>query len=198
MYHKKRIKKIIAVFILSYIMFSLTSCIPVKVSNVDKYLITDGFISHFSIFPKQNEFTGEIIEYHYYDYQVMDGDEIYLEIHYDIEAFEKEIERLSEVVYYSTKWKYENAIKVDDSVLFNYYTFVSIYNHSGRYEYACVDFEQQTIIYIFLNEISLGRISIDEKYIPKTYYITDSTYSDDNIDPYCYNMYEDNVETWYE
>lgn len=193
-----RIKKAILLVILSCIVFSLTSCIPIKVNSSDKYLITDGFISHFAIFPKQNEFTGDVVEYHYYDYQMLDGDEIYLEMRYDNAAFEQELERLSEVVYYSTKQKYENAIKVDNSVLFNYYTFVSIYSFRGRYEYASVDFEEHTIVYIMLDEMSFDRISIDKKYLPKNYYITDLNYLDDNNDPYCFDMYEKEVESWYE
>lgn len=189
--------KAIALLATISIVMSLSSCITIRITNPDKYLETDGFISYFSIFPNKAEIKGDIIDYHYFDYQLKDGDEIYLEVTYTRDSFDEEILRLEAVKYFSEKFKYENAVKKDDCILFNYITYISIYNYNGRYEYACVDPNSYRIVYITLDEMSLERISFDEMYLPKTYYIHDLNYADDNIDPYYFDMYEENVECWY-
>lgn len=165
---------------------------------MDKYQKTDGRVSYFDIYPEKSAINGEVIEYHYFDYQLIDGDEIYLEIQYTEENFKKEIERLENVTYTSELLKYHNAIKKDDCVLFNYLTYVTRYNDKGQYEYACVDSENYKIVYITLNSITLGRISFDKAYLPKTYYIVTTDWSqEDNIDPYYFDMYDEDTVNWY-
>lgn len=197
-------KKIIFCILLVFCCTCLFSCLsilfpPIKNTDMDKYLETDGLISHFAIFPQKEDISGEIIDYHNYNYQLDDGDEIYLEVIYTQEAFETEISRLEKVKYYSNKFHYENEIKKDDCVLFNYLTYVSTYNNgNGKYEYACVIPSECRIVYITIKEMSLERISFNSKYLPKTYYIHDLNYSDDNIDPYSFDMYEENIDVWYQ
>ena len=142
-----------------------------KVTSMDKYLWTDGFVSHFSIFPKKSDINGDVVDYHYVDYHLRGGTEIYLEILYSPENFKEEISRLENVRYINSN--YEHTIIKDNKNLFNFITYISTYNYDGydkQYEYACVDYDELRITYIVLRDMKIEDISFDSIYPPFSYY----------------------------
>ena len=58
----------------------------VKITDIDKYLKTNGFLSEFSIFPESLDGITGVNEYHYYDGGNSTGQEIFLEIVYSPEV----------------------------------------------------------------------------------------------------------------
>ena len=193
---KKIITALLCAFFISILVLSIItvvlSLVTFKVTSMDKYLWTDGFVSDFCIFPKQSEINGEIIDYHYIDYHLRGGSEIYLEIVYSNEDFEAEVDRLENTIYKGTKFNFENTIRKDEGTLFNFTTYISTYNYDGKYEYACVDNEEQRITYVMIRYMTIEKISFDHKYLPKAYYINDANYAhytDYNTDPYFFDIY---------
>lgn len=186
--------KIFAIFFVAFLSLAgFLAGIPthIEINDMDRYLETDGHLSNFCIFPVKDEITGEVIEYHYRaERNVWDGwfeDEVYLEVVYSEENFAAEIERFKSIVFEAETTEPLYIIE-DDAYLFNYTTYISVYNFRGRYEYACVDPTDFRIVYITLDWVPAERITFDNKYLPKTYYENEGAFEYD-IDPHCYNVY---------
>lgn len=159
--------------------------IQIEIDDMDKYLKTDGRVTDFCIFPAKDEIAGEVIDYHYRT-NLFGSHEIYLEVVYSEESFENEIKRLDNLTYAV----YENtfSLKKDNANLFNYTTYISVYNYHGLYEYVCIDEIDFRIVYITLEYVPADRIAFNNKYLPKTYYENEDAYGQD-IDPYYYYIY---------
>ena len=66
--------------------------------------------------------------------------------------------------------KTKKIVKDDEKCLFNYFTYVSIYDtDKDVYEYACIDFEKFEITYIYLGYLSLDYVMINYDFLPKKY-----------------------------
>ena len=153
----------------------------VKITDIDKYLKTDGFLSEFSIFPESLDGLTGVNEYHYYDGGTGTGQEIFLEIVYSPEEFEEEIQRIE-----STACEKSGKSVKYDAKLFGFKTYISIYNYgvSEQYEYACVDEENKKIVYVYLEWRNIENIGFDQRYLPLEYA---SSYG--NQDGLSFNMY---------
>jgi hypothetical protein len=143
------------------------------------------------VFPEKDEINGEIIDFHYKTHLVGGRPEIYLEVVYDEKNFNAEIDRLENISFTRSNGD-KKTIKKDESYLFNYTTYIVVYNESGIYEYACVDPTDYRIVYICIRYRLIEEITFDHKYLPKTYYWTEETYNDpdhEKPDPYYFNYY---------
>ena len=168
--------------------YFITAFIPCNKTNMDRYLYTDGYISPFAIFPEKNEINGEIIDYHDF-YYLVGGHEIYLEVVYSESDYKAEIQRLEKVSYICRDGT-KNTIEKDNANLFNFTTYISVYNNIGMFEYACINPEEYRIVYITLKDRSPDIISFDEKYLPKNY---DIMYNDRRAVPYYMYIYYNDI-----
>ena len=163
--------------------------IETKINDIDKYLKTNGFVSKFSIFPDSVEDLDGVEQYHYYDGLLANGEEIFLEIVYSSEDFKEERKRIeSTVSLYSGK-----SVKFDNKKLFNFKTYVSIYNDQGKYEYACLDEESSRIVYISLRRRNVESVGFDPQFLPLEY-----CYLYESEDTLKFNMYEKHEDVWLE
>ena len=215
----KAIKKILTTIIIVFysviiILITITMILgftPTKINDTDKYLKTDGSVSRFEIFPKSLDSVDNIIDYHYYDYHLKDGHVVYLEAEYSEENFEKELLRLESKTYETPVFEAFDGsdllpAKKDESVLFNYTTYVIKYNLSVEYEYACVDYDNRRIAYVYFEDITVERMGIDEKYLPKNYYVKIhkknyfQSYAEYSNDPYVFTIHSSSRDkiNWYE
>ena len=161
-----------------FVLFCCFAFIPLKVDDVNKYLETDGLKSPLAIFPASIDGTGEVLEYHYYDYRLKGGSEIILSMQYDNDSFIEEVNRL-EHVECDVFGKINSVVKDADKKLFNYCTYIAEYRPMFcQFEYACVDYEKQTIHYIRLDHISLEHLSIEQSLLPKFYFDDSEIYSE--------------------
>ena len=159
---------VLAIYLIGFVF-------SIKITDPNKYLQTDGKFSEFILFPKSLE-GYDVVAYHYYDYQLKDGRELSLTVRFDEVSFERELTRLDSVTYtFARIDKAPKSVKKDeDSILFNQYTYVSIYNHEyAEYEYASVDFEAKEITFIYICGMSLERTIIDHTKLPKIYFSDD-------------------------
>lgn len=158
----------------------------IKIDNTDKYLKTDGFLSEFILFPETLEKIDEIVDYHYIDYQLRDGQEVVLIAKYSESSYYEEIDRL-ENIYFDVENSYSGPkyiMKDFENVLFNKPTYVTIYIPGRTYEYACIDDSTYTISYLFIEFMSKERVSVSSEFLPKIYTDDNELYS-----RYCYDIY---------
>lgn len=117
--------------------------------------------------------------------------EVYLECIYDVDTFNEEIDRLSEINYqWSTHSK--NSIYVED--LFSLPAYVISYNYDSLFCYALLDYTNNKIIYIAFHDIkTIDNVVFDKSYVPYKD-INDSSFPKELIHPTekCYDMY-----AWY-
>ena len=144
---KKTIILVISIILVIGLMLIIANeFIPKKTYDKEDYLKIDhAGLPEFIIFPKSID-TIQFCDYHHYDYGLLDGIEVYLEITFTDGDFEKEIERLEKIQYHSEKFGFTDEIRFDDSDLFNLPTYYTVYNSRGTYEYACVDKNNRKII----------------------------------------------------
>ena len=161
---------IIIIFVIGFTLIIANEFVPKKTFNKEDYLKLDhAGLPEFIIFPEAID-TMEVCDYHHYDYGLLDGIEVYLEITFTDGDYEKEIERLEKIQYNSEKLGFADNIRFDDSNLFNLPTYYTVYNSRGTYEYACVDKNNRKIIYIVLYNMSPKRVSLSEELLPKDYF----------------------------
>lgn len=172
--------------LISLIVFFIYHCfIPIKENDINQYLETDGRKSSYVFFPDSIDSNYEVIEYHYYDYRLINGSEIILSLKYDDASFEDEFDRLSLLKFHFFEEDSPHALAIDENKeLFNYYTFVAEYQpKSKQFEYACFDFDNKIVHYIRLDYIDIEYISIAPSLLPKYYF-------DDSLSKYEYNIYQ--------
>ena len=177
-----------------YVFCSDTPC---EYDTYDKAFWREATLSNAYVFPEKDEINGEIIDFHYKSFLASSEPEIYLEVVYTEENFNAEIERLENISYVDREGK-NHTITKDESYLFNYTTYIAVYNSSYTYEYACVDPTNYRIVYICIRYRYVEEITFDHKYLPKTYYYSkDMDLDSENPDPYHFYLYgstkEDNM-----
>ena len=144
---------------------------PIKETNLNKYLQTDGNISEFVMFPNLQENKGNILEYYYCNNGLKSGDELVLKVKYQEIDFENEVLRISNCKTVSNIVGTKEVVKDADNILFNSLTFVAVYEpERHNYEYAIVDFGEREIVYVVLYKISIEYINLDSMYLPKAYF----------------------------
>lgn len=210
----ERVHKKHNIFLFMLIPFSmvLSSCQLYKNIN-EKYVMTDMDLylnkcgqhpSVDNIFPKKEDIQ-QVNRYSYIDYEPIisfEKDspsyvEIILDVTYDQIGFNKELDRfknydnLSFLGIHHIPRKY----KVDlNKELFNYETYVAKYNPcENRYTYACVDYDNLKIIYIYIWSITLKDVSFDHSLLPKN---LEANLKEETRDPYFYVMYEYRYDSW--
>lgn len=144
-----------------------------KVGENYHKLETNGIYSPLIVFPLNDV---EALSQKYY-YQIKDEIfsgtcQIYLENQYTQEQYALEIERLKNL-----KLSYldqTNNIYLDKE---NYcdVTYVAMANWTDRFEYAITLEEQNTIIYVYLQNMDQKNIDIDPKYLPQYFHDNNTT-----------------------
>ena len=195
---KKKLTKIGIVIMSSFILMVISfialfiyfSVVPVKVNDINKYLETDGLKSSYVFFPESIDDDYDVIEYHYYDYRLINGSEIILSIKYDDVLFVEEFDRLNSLKHSVNDHEPKALVKDENKKLFNYYTFVAEYQPQYKqFEYACFDFDNKIVHYIRLDYIDIEYIGIDHSLLPKFYLDNDEFYSQ-----YYFNIYSGKLE----
>lgn len=186
------ILKGISILIISVFIFFILATIfaftyVIRITDTSKYLKTDGKLSEFILFPQTLENIDEIVEYHYIDYQLRDGQEVVLIAKYNQTSYYEEIQRIEKLCYQSSKFKSDTKyiMKDFDNVLFNKPTYVTTYIPDRTYEYACIDDSTFTISYFFIEFMSKERVSVKSEFLPKIYTDDNELYSQ-----YCYDVYK--------
>ena|GEM_PF-5763951 len=164
-----------------------------QVTDINKYLQTDGVKSLYYVFPAEITPAMQVNEYHYYDYRLKDGCEIILDATYNKDDFENEIKRIESIKCTTSTYHVEKSVKKDNGILFSYETYISKYDDYGKYEYAVVDYNNFRIIYVFLDCITKERVSVPPEYLPRIY----NTNLEREHDP-TYDLYSDHHDIWYE
>lgn len=113
--------------------------------------------------------------YFYYKYKDAFLDpvcQIYLKCEYDLPTYKNETERLSQI-----REEYQGRIqKINYNTKdFRYPAYVTIFENDGCYEYALLDEENYSIIYIFLQWTEEKNIEFADIYLPYNYNCAVST-----------------------
>ena len=165
-------------FIIIVCLLCCSSCSMAKViSNPNEYgtFMNNNCLHEYEwiIFPENLDNTKTVNDYKYlYDTILMGGHQIYLDVIYDEDKFQKEIEKLnnfeySDNVVTKSKFRYDRECK-----LFNYPTYIAIYM-KGCFSYASILREENKIIYVYI-ESGDEDLLIPEEYLPKEYHRVNS------------------------
>lgn len=159
-----KVFSVIAVIILlsAVTVFLCAALIPIRSSDTNSYLKTDGLKSPLILFPNDlYSVSGKVDEYHYVDYRLRGGSEIFLKITYsDISAFRAESDRLSNLSYdIKVPTGKDKFVRLDNRLFANP-AVVSIYNNDGKYEYALLDETTLSVIYVFIQYFSSNKTEI--------------------------------------
>ena len=145
------------IFILLLCLICFSSCATTKIiTDINEYGnfppdSSNMYIEDRIIFPESLENVKEAKEYKFAHDDIGWGrTQLFLDVIYDDENFQKEIERLTNFEY---SWRTtKNKFLFDKKMkLFNYPTYIAIYR-GGRYSYASIIEEEKRIVYIFLQE----------------------------------------------
>lgn len=162
----------------------------------DEYLHTKGHItdegtdirSGLFIFPESIE-TLKDVEYEYYCERGI-GDNSYMIFlkgsYQDKETYEEELKRLAGIncTIKTTTGNVKNDIEYTET-LFEYPAYVTIYHTNMSFEYALIDSENNSVIYVFL-KLCEGSDFLPDKYLPiefkgKTMLEYDTSWKNQNI-----------------
>lgn len=182
----RKLKIVMFVAILSLSCF-LTSCawgesLDRNIDNYKQWTQIEHNTDYF--FPDISDESATVNEYYYHRIEAFGTPavEIFLDISYTSENFEAEIERLEDFEYmYETK--IPRKLKYDEGVLFNYPTFVAVYDGRTDYEYAIIDEENNRMIYVYCQRFPQEKLLIDSFYLPKNYEIN---WNSETADGYYY------------
>ena len=93
-------------------------------------------------------------------------DQYFLSIKYSDKDFQSELNRLNEYSLNNQFLDYDENCK-----LFNYPTYIAYYWSGNEYQYICIDYENRTIAYVYVYQVSVENILFDTKYLPKNFVI---------------------------
>ena len=191
---------VIAVIVLlsAVTVFLCAALITIRSSDTNSYLKTDGLKSPLILFPNDlDSVSGKVDEYHYVDYRLRGGSEIFLKITYsDISAFRAESDRLSNLSYdIKVPTGKDKFVRLDNRLFANP-AVVSIYNNDGKYEYALFDETALSVIYVFIQYFSSNRTEIPAEFLP--FVLLDDSEKDGSVE-FSYNIYSEcKDENWYD
>ena len=184
-----------AILIICVVLLLFCSCETVKETNdINEYLqIKSSGLPGLSIFPENFDNISKINDYYHRDYEgfFSEAAEIYFDVYYSAEKFYEEINRLENFSYKMHSSHNPKSLIKDDATLFNYTTYVSVFNHAADFEYVCIDETEYRMVYVVLSNMGDDGISVNEEYLPKNYY-----HMYENAENYkqyfSYNMYDTN------
>lgn len=115
--------------------------------------------------------------------------QVYLKCNYDKSTYKKEIERLAQIeeTYQGKTQKIHY-----DTENFHQPAFVTVFENDGCYEYALLDEDNLSIVYIFIQWVKEKDIKFPNMYLPHDYKCVVSTEQSFSI----YNFW-DNEKGWY-
>lgn len=185
----RKIGILLSIFVL---MISLFGCqTKVKTNNISDYGMFRSYTANtslgYKVFPTDLSDVDTVNDYYFLFKPVLwvnPDIQVFLSCTYSKENFENEIIRLSELTAvidgYNTK-----SIKYSESIFMipAYYTVFAMYN---SFEYALLDFETNTIIYVSMQYQSINEIYFDNKYLPNDYL---EVYTSAGEDVHSFNMY---------
>ena len=150
-------------------------------------------------FPDQILSSEDNTSYHAYvtNELIDDRTTIFLDCVYDVEAFNKEIQRIKSIsvtITFNDNY-FTNHIKYDTSS-YNYPAYIAIDGFSGNYEYALIKEQKHEIIYLYFETVASKQIKDYSEYMKKdtTVYKNTSTTKSFTI----YNHTFDNGQSWVE
>lgn len=173
------------IFILLLCLICFSSCATTKIiTDINEYgnfppEHSSMYIEDRIIFPESLENVKEAKEYKFaYDDIWLGRTQLFLDVIYDDENFQKEIERLTNFEYSwgttKNKFLFDKKMK-----LFNYPTYIAIYR-GERYSYASIIEEEKRIVYVFLEEpfydSTREEILVPKIFLPKEYQFIHSGY----------------------
>ncbi len=154
------------IFILNQLIYGTESV--VKGSGEYGRFTGEGVYSPLIVFPeKETEYITEEFYYKYRDEIFSPVCQVYLKREYSHEQFLKEIERLrSEQLTYAGQ---TNQLYVDEQNFtenVSYIAYVALADWNDKYEYALVMEDTNTIIYVYLHNMTKKNLYMDEAYLP--------------------------------
>ena len=194
---KKRFAAIGLIVFLSIIFVLLVCGIlkhRTKITDLNKYgdFSKYDLLGNLEIFPQAIP-DGYIDCQYYLEYEegVLDSEcQIYLRCSYDVSTYQKETNRLAQIeeCYKDKRQKIHY-----DTDYFAYPAYVTVFENDGCYEYALLDEDNVSIIYIFLQWTKEKDIKFPHLYLPKDYDCVVSTEQSFSI----YNFWDSKNEWYY-
>lgn len=116
----------------------------------------------------------------------------YLKCTYSDEEYQAEVDRLKNIQceIHTRNGTVVNRIEYSDTK-FDYPAYITAYGGNRMYEYALLNDEKNTIIYVYLQTISNKRVAFDKAYLPKEYQNGKQLLNEENMDSkniYFYNL----------
>lgn len=189
---KEFMRKIGIILSTLFLLVSLFGCqAKVELSNLSDYGVFRSYTANtslgYEIFPTDLSGVDTVNDYYFLFEPVLwvnPDIQVFLSCTYSKENYESEIIRLSELVAiidgYNTK-----SIKYSESI-FMIPAYYTIFATHSSFEYALLDFETNTIIYVSMQYQSINEIYFDSKYLPNDYL---EVYTSDGNHEYSFNMY---------
>ena len=138
------------------------------VTDYGKWSVPEKY-TRFLIFPEKIPAEAEEVEY-YYQYESGWGrpmSQIYLSYRLDEDAYAKEQERLSSLVY--TDPAGETRAVEYDTASFGYPAYVTIAGYDFCYEYALLNEKEHTIVYIYAMNTVSDDLQFNDEFLPNYY-----------------------------
>lgn len=185
--------KKIGIFLLAFILIiTLIGCQKkVETSNLSDYGMFRSYTANtslgYKVFPTDLSEVETVNDYYFLFKPILwvnPDIQIFLSCTYSKDNFENELNRISQLTsvidgYNSKSVKYSESIFLVPA----YYTVFAMYN---SFEYALLDFDTNTIIYVSMQYQSINQIYFDNKYLPKDYL---EVYTSAGEHELSYNMY---------
>lgn len=185
--------KKIGILLLAFILIiTLIGCQKkVETSNLSDYGMFRSYTANtslgYKVFPTDLSEVETVNDYYFLFKPILwvnPDIQIFLSCTYSKDNFESELNRISQLTsvidgYNSKSVKYSESIFLVPA----YYTVFAMYN---SFEYALLDFDTNTIIYVSMQYQSINQIYFDNKYLPQDYL---EVYTSAGEHELSYNMY---------
>jgi hypothetical protein len=122
-----------------------------------------GFFSLLEIFPKEIPQSAKVKDYYYFcNNGLLDNSyQLYLVCAYDENDFALEQERLESI---ELRFRDESHKPIITDTGFGYRAVVTIFAYKDSFEYALIDSENKTIIYVFAQSMGIDESVVSQKY----------------------------------
>lgn len=135
------------------------------------YLDTVSAKSQYLSFPRTT-INVKTMNNYYISSKTGDDFSVFFDVTYDDKGFENEISRLNGITIRSVSQndvvQYKKMIYIDDESLFQYPTYVALYDGS-KVEYVCIDSENNRCVYVFIGNVQNNELEINEEFLPIHY-----------------------------
>ena len=195
---KKSFERIKILMCLIVFCSCLTGC-GAKIIRDKKYVNQKVYscISLEFVFPDSFD-KDKVIDFAYYETPFKDS-QYFVQMQYTQQEFDAEFQRLANA-YYNQEYGVNYIFYDENSKFFNYPTFISHYRMGFVYVYACLEFEQCIITYVYTMHENIDDILFDHKYLPRNFSLL-KQWEQDSTKYMCFDMESDspkeNYENWY-